>query len=260
MSALPAAPTTGEPAHHTAAALPGVLREHALEAVHLRLQGGVLVRAPHVTLGLLGRHDQRIAAHLDGLAIAGRAGVAARDEQAAADGADDVGAVFTPAALALLRHEHIAWHALLEPLDSAATTPRWRGLLSALGWVSATGVDLSARGLESLEPRASVEAGDDKTPPIDLDEDDSLPWPDAARVQAWWQQQRAGLLDAGAAAGGRLLADRPRDAATAAHLLAHGTQRLRAHAALLHAVLRPQAPLLPVAAPAWRQRRWITAD
>lgn len=435
-------------------ALPTVLREHAFEFVQLRLQRRGLVRAPHVGLSLLGRHDQRIAAHLDGLVTAGPAGVAALGEQATTDGPNDVGAVFAAAALALIRRDIDGWLAALQLLqtlppshEDATRSASWRGLLSALGWVSAndlrgvvqpllaapqplplalglaccrlhrvdageslaaalththaavrvqalrtagalkrsdllpavldllsdgdagvalhaahaacllgehraslpvlmaaaqsgshaspaaldlafaalapaaasewtrqisadaagtpadrplqrlrlraigllgdprfvpwlieqmadpalarlagealvwiTGVDMTTAGLEWLDSRPADDADDDEDAAIELDEDDSLPWPDAARVQAWWQRHGDALRSAAIATGGRLLAGRPRDGATAAYLLVHGTQRLRAHAALLLAVLQPQTTLMPVAAPAWRQQRWLSAN
>ncbi len=55
------------PAHNIVA----VVNQHAEESAHLRRARSVLVIAPHVKLHHLRRLDDRIAAHLDGLAVAG---------------------------------------------------------------------------------------------------------------------------------------------------------------------------------------------
>jgi hypothetical protein len=54
------------------APLTAVVQQHAEEAAMLRHVRSVLVRAPHIKLLQLRRLDERIAAHLDGLAVAGR--------------------------------------------------------------------------------------------------------------------------------------------------------------------------------------------
>ena len=65
--------------------VPQIVQQHADEAAHLRRMRSVLLRAPHAGLLQLGRLDERIEAHLDGLAVAGPAGVAlAREGLAAA--------------------------------------------------------------------------------------------------------------------------------------------------------------------------------
>ena len=50
-------------------AIPTVVFQHLEDATALRSVRAVLVRAPHVKLLHLGRTDERLAAHLDGLSI-----------------------------------------------------------------------------------------------------------------------------------------------------------------------------------------------
>ena len=59
-----------------ASAIPilAVVRQHAEESANLRNMRSGLVTAPHVKLHHLRRLDDRIAAHLDGLAVAGEFG------------------------------------------------------------------------------------------------------------------------------------------------------------------------------------------
>jgi uncharacterized protein (TIGR02270 family) len=422
-----------------------VVQQHAEEAALLRHTRGVLVRAPHVGLALLARHDERIEAHLDGLLVAGAAGASLA--RAAFDEEPGTATAFVAAVLALRQRDDAAWAELLAratPADTGRAV--WRGLVSALGWVTAdtlqgvvrklmtapdaaqralaveacrmhrvdpgpllvsaladrdsrlracalraagdlarqdllaparsaladgepevvfqaacaacrlgerqasmqvllaaahrpgpegerfggpalalvmaastpaaarevardlsaaaqstptpatrrrlvralallgdtrhvpwliermqdpalarpageafswiTGIDLASSQLEQLEPPAgAAPAGPSEDPADDdmaLDEDADLPWPDAARVQAAWERQPA--------SGERLFAGAPQsDAAAMQRVLREGTQRQRRHAALLAALLQPDATLLPVAAPAWRQRRWLAA-
>jgi hypothetical protein len=72
-----------------------VVQQHVEEAAALRHMRSVLVRAPHVGLLQLGRLDERIDAHLDGLAVAGDAGkamaLAALDRPGAGEGIGDRG-------------------------------------------------------------------------------------------------------------------------------------------------------------------------
>jgi uncharacterized protein (TIGR02270 family) len=120
---------------NTSAARPAILPivlQHAQEAAHLRHVRSVLVRAPHVGLLQLGRLDERIEAHLDGLAVAGAAGraiVLAELENLSA------GTVFAAGVLAL-RTQDTALLAHLLPLAGADASAA-RGLASALGWVDA---------------------------------------------------------------------------------------------------------------------------
>jgi uncharacterized protein (TIGR02270 family) len=108
----------------------------------LRHVRSVLVRAPHVRLLQLGRLDERIAAHLDGLAVSGRHGTALCLAALERPGA---GEVFALAVRAIeSRDSKLFKHALslVGPVPEAA-----RGVLSALGWVSASDLQGVVRGL-----------------------------------------------------------------------------------------------------------------
>ena len=128
--------------------IPVVVMQHVEEAAHLRHVRSVLVRAPHVRLLQLGRLDERIAAHLDGIAVAGAygAGLAQQALERPATGevfAATVGAIADRDAERLDR-----LLAITEALpDSRA------GLLSAFGWVSAADLQGVTRGLlEARQP------------------------------------------------------------------------------------------------------------
>lgn len=125
-----------------------------------------------------------------------------------------------------------------------------------------TGADLSALDLEQKPPQPerdgrvaggagpSEQADDDD---VMLDEDESLPWPDAARVHAWWHKHRTELP-----AGQRLFLGAPVTFETASRVLLEGNQRQRALAAQWLCLLRPGHALFPVAAPTPRQRRQLS--
>jgi len=121
----------------------------------------------------------------------------------------------------------------------------------AFHWV--TGADLALLDLETLNPPAGYTPPDQADDDGAIIDDDSLPWPDPARVRAWWTREQAGL-DA-VAAGGRLFLGRPMNAQTARQVLADGTQRQRAHAAWLSSLLQPGRRVFQVAAPVTRQLR-----
>lgn len=125
----------------------------------------------------------------------------------------------------------------------------------AFHWI--TGADLALLDLETLDPPPGLAPPDAAEDDGVLDDDDSLPWPDPVRVQSWWDRERAGLEQA--AAGGRLFLGRPISTAHTHQVLVEGTQRQRAHAACLAAVLQPGRPVFQVAAPASRQRRELAA-
>jgi uncharacterized protein (TIGR02270 family) len=128
----------------------------------------------------------------------------------------------------------------------------------SLSWI--TGVDLARADLEAVQAPPSAEHPRDDTDGdhVSLDEDESLPWPDAAKIRAWWSGQPA--LQAAAQAGQRLFCGEPPGAPAAARVLREGTQRLRTLAALWLCVLQPGGRLFQVAARADRQRRWLGLD
>lgn len=113
--------------------IPVVVMQHAQESAMLRHVRSVLVRAPHVRLHQLQRLDERIAAHLDGLAVAGAFGA---EFCTAALENPGTGEVFAAAVVAIESRDAAALERLIA-LAGALPLAR-RGLLSALGWVSAT--------------------------------------------------------------------------------------------------------------------------
>ena len=121
-------------------------------------------------------------------------------------------------------------------------------------WCWITGADLAADDLEARSaPERSPQPSDDPDDEeVAIDDDEDLPWPDPARVAAWWERHASAMP-----AGSRLFAGAPLGREVAHRVLADGTQRMRAHAALLLAALQPGAPLFAIAAPAPRQRQWL---
>lgn len=118
-----------------------------------------------------------------------------------------------------------------------------------------TGLDLAAEDLELKPPGHTGAApnddpGDDR---VALDEDESLPWPDPEKIEAWWKAN-ANRFPSGSCCfvGGPVAPD---------HCLAvlrAGTQRQRIAAAEHLSLMSPGTPLFNTAAPAWRQQRLLS--
>lgn len=112
--------------------IPAIVQQHADDALHLRHVRSVLVRAPHVRLLQLGRLDERLDAHLDGLAVAGAYGLARAQAALEQLGCGEVFAAF---AAALQAQDTAVQHRVLALAPAAPEA--WRGIVSALGWTSA---------------------------------------------------------------------------------------------------------------------------
>jgi uncharacterized protein (TIGR02270 family) len=122
--------------------------QHVEEAAHLRHVRSVLVRAPHVRLLQLGRLDERIAAHLDGIRVAGGYGIGLAHR---ALERPRVGEVFVATLRAIEDHDTERLDklvAIAEALPSGGA-----GLLSAFGWASAAALQGIAKPLlEAAQP------------------------------------------------------------------------------------------------------------
>lgn len=117
-----------------------------------------------------------------------------------------------------------------------------------------TGLDLAYLDLERKPPEG-MELGPNEDPEDDnvaMDEDDSLPWPDPARIQEWWEANKNGFTD-----GQRYFMGAPITREHCISVLKEGYQRQRVAAALYLCLLEPGTPLFPTSAPAWRQQRWL---
>lgn len=122
--------------------IPVVVEQHAEDAAMLRHVRSVLLRAPHVQLHRLLRLDERIAAHLDGIAEAGAYGLRALEAQLASP---TVGGVFALTVCALQRRDA---GVLTRMVQLAAAVPEVQsGFLSAMGWVSAEDLQGTVRAL-----------------------------------------------------------------------------------------------------------------
>ena len=109
-----------------------VVRQHAEESANLRNMRSGLVTAPHVKLHHLRRLDDRIAAHLDGLAVAGEFGWKLCEAALEDPG---VGEVFAATVRAIEDKNLLALDKLLALAEAVPGSQP--GLLSAFGWVSA---------------------------------------------------------------------------------------------------------------------------
>jgi len=116
----------------TSRPIPIVIQQHAEEAAILRNVRSVLVTAPHVKLHDLRRLDDRIAAHLDGLAVAGEFGSKLCDEALETPG---VGEAFAATARAVEGKDTGRLDRLFATAEAVPDAER--GLISAFGWVSA---------------------------------------------------------------------------------------------------------------------------
>ena len=121
-------------------AVSAVVQQHVDDSIALRGTRSVLVRAPHVRLRHLRRLDDRLAASLDGVAVAGASGI---DLCRAALADPNPGVVFTLAVQALEARDTATLGRLMSVAESV---PEVRsGLVSAFGWVSPS----SLRGVTS---------------------------------------------------------------------------------------------------------------
>lgn len=134
--------------------IPIVVSQHAEEAAHLRHVRSVLLRSPHVQLHRLQRLDDRIAAHLDGIAVAGGFSLKLCLEALEIPSA---GAVFASAVRALELKDVALLHRLFA--IAAAEPPAERGLLSAFGWVPAQALQGVIRDLLASGDAAQRAAG-----------------------------------------------------------------------------------------------------
>jgi uncharacterized protein (TIGR02270 family) len=117
-----------------------------------------------------------------------------------------------------------------------------------------TGLDLAYLDLERKPPEGG-EFGPNDDPEDDnvvMDEDDSLPWPDPAKIQGWWEANKSHFAN-----GARYFMGKPITREHCIHTLKEGYQRQRIAAALYLCLLEPGTKLFPISAPAWRQQRWL---
>jgi len=129
-----------------------ILRVYIDESAALWEVRSRLVKDPHVTLHSLGRHDQRLAAHLDGLAVAGEEGWPLCIE--ALKSPSD-GAVFAPAIRVLEEKRQDRLEPLLGVCRTAPTAHR--GLISAFGWMERDALqDTVSTLLNSDDPLAAL--------------------------------------------------------------------------------------------------------
>jgi len=120
-----------------------------------------------------------------------------------------------------------------------------------------TGADLDKLQLYRVQPEG-VDFGPTEDPEdenVAMDEDDGLMWPDPMKVQDWWQANASRFTP-----GQRYFVGAAPSIRHCLHVLRHGYQRQRIMAAEYLCLLRPGSKLFPVAAPAWRQQRWLAEE
>lgn len=160
------------------------------------------------------------------------------------------------------------------PLRTTIRATAWAGDVQAVPWLVKhmadlqharvageafsflTGADLARLDLEIKGELPSVggPSDDPNDDDVALDEDESLPWPDVARIQAWWQKH-AGTMPKGT----RCFAGAAVTPAHCIQILKTAGQRQRYAAAMLLSLLSPGTPLFNTAAPSHRQQRLLAA-
>jgi uncharacterized protein (TIGR02270 family) len=110
-------------------------------------------------------------------------------------------------------------------------------------------LDLDRKPPENFEPGPNDDPDDSN---VAMDEDDSLPWPDADKITAWWHANGPRF-----ASGTRYFMGEPPSPAHCLSVLKTGFQRQRIAAAEYLCLMKPGTPLFNTAAPAWRQERLL---
>ena len=117
-----------------------------------------------------------------------------------------------------------------------------------------TGLDLAYLDLDR-KPPGDFEAGPTENPEdenVEMDPDDSLPWPDQAKIQQWWAVNGRRFQP-----GVPYFMGAPVTREHCIQVLKEGYQRQRIAAAEYLCLLTPGTPLFNTRAPAWRQQRWL---
>jgi uncharacterized protein (TIGR02270 family) len=117
-----------------------------------------------------------------------------------------------------------------------------------------TGADLVEERLEQ-DSAPAVESGPNDDPDdadVAMDPDEQLVWPDAAKVQRWWETQANRYQPRI-----RYFMGAPLSRARCTDILKSGYQRQRILAAQYLCLLEPGTPLFSTSAPAWRQQRLL---
>jgi uncharacterized protein (TIGR02270 family) len=119
-----------------------------------------------------------------------------------------------------------------------------------------TGADLALLDLERKPPQ-QVESGPNDDPDdanVEMDEDESLPWPDVERIERWWAQNSSRFVP-----GRRFFVGAPVTREHCIDVLRTGYQRQRILAAHHLCLLEPGSVLFEWRAPAWRQSQALAA-
>lgn len=128
--------------------IPHIIQQHAEEAAHLRHMRSNLASAPHVKLRHLRRLDDRLAAHLDGLAVAGEYGSNVCEAALESPG---IGEVFAATVRAIMEKDERRLDKLFALVGAVPKAKP--SLISAFGWVSAPYLEGTvATLLASMEP------------------------------------------------------------------------------------------------------------
>jgi uncharacterized protein (TIGR02270 family) len=115
-----------------------------------------------------------------------------------------------------------------------------------------SGGDLHTAAFTRPAPTLSGPNDDPNDADVELDPDDSLPWPEASRVDSWWASNSDRFV-----AGTRYFLGFPVTREHCIHVLKTGYQRQRILAAHYLCLLNPGTPLFNTSAPAWRQQRLL---
>jgi uncharacterized protein (TIGR02270 family) len=144
---------------------------------------------------------------------------------------------------------YVPW--LIQKMAGAPDDARVAG--EAFGMI--TGVDIAYEDLDGDWPDG-YEAGpteDAEDEDVAMDPDEDLPWPDPARITAWWNANQGRFTS-----GTRYLAGQPITEMHCIRVLETGMQRQRIAAALELALMQPDAPLFETRAPGRRQQALLT--
>ncbi|MDP5240090.1 TIGR02270 family protein [Uliginosibacterium sp. 31-16] len=148
--------------------------------------------------------------------------------------------------------QYLPW--LLQQMEKPALAR-----LAAEAFALITGQDLAEEDLDASAPGMPEEDlpgpnDDAENEDLSEDPDDNLPWPDVAKLQAWWQANAARFPT-----GQPFFMGQPRSPRIALTTLREGYQRQRRLAALILALQSPDTALFNIAAPARRQAAALAA-